>query len=284
MCRCDGLGATRAWCKLMPLLVRALSAGMAFAVGAWSPLAAAQSPDDLAPPVIEPASASEAPTTAEPAPPDVPPPPPVPNSPDDAESGETLATPEVLSTPKVEVERPPTLAPNEPPAQSRPIRAQRRLVLTGEIGWNSLAGFGPNLTFHAHPHVSFDLGAGVGLVGRKVGLRARYNLLKSAVTPFIGVGGIFASGYDAGESPATTDSGVTISGIRPAAFVQGVVGVDWVSEHGFTIIGSAGYAWRVTRDNVKLVSGPPSREDQQALDFVFGSAPVFSIALGHAFR
>jgi hypothetical protein len=46
-----------------------------------------------------------------------------------------------------------------------PIRARRRLALLGEVGWNGIAGFGPNLVFHVDPHFSFDLGAGLSLLG-----------------------------------------------------------------------------------------------------------------------
>src|SRR6186713_1386462 len=119
------------------------------------------------------------------------------------------AAPESLETPDLE---PPPSAPPTPPAPPPasappssakislkvpsepdtrpllPIRAQRRLALTGEIGWNGLAGFGPVLTYYPGPHFGLDLGLGFSLLGGKIGLRGRYNFLTSAWTPFLGLG------------------------------------------------------------------------------------------------
>ncbi len=76
-----------------------------------------------------------------------------------------------------------------------PVRAQRRLALLGEVGWNGIAGFGPNLTFRLHPNVSLDLGAGISLVGWKVGFARSLPAAQGAVTPFIGVGIMPAGGF-----------------------------------------------------------------------------------------
>jgi len=170
-----------------------------------------------------------------------------------------------------------------------PIRAQRRLVLLGEVGWNGIAGFGPNLTFRAHPNVSVDLGAGLSLVGWKVGLRARYLLLKGPVTPFIGAGLMAASGFGSepieltnkDEEPNRVPLNVKI---KPSQWFQGVAGVDWVAGNGFTLIGSAGWASVLSGDPVEVVTGTPTHEEEHALTALFRSSIVATIALGYSFR
>jgi len=181
----------------------------------------------------------------------------------------------------------PSQKPARPPVG--PIRAQRRLALLGEIGWNGIAGFGPNLTFRAHPNLSIDLGAGPSLAGWKVGLRTRYLLLKGPVTPFIGVGLMAGSGFgsepieisDKNEEPNRVPLNVTI---QPSTWLQSVAGVDWVASSGFTLIGSAGWASVLSDDPVKIVTGTPTPEEEQALNVAFRSSVVITIALGYSFR
>jgi len=170
-----------------------------------------------------------------------------------------------------------------------PIRAQRRLALLGEVGWNGIAGFGPNLTFRAHPNVSIDLGAGLSLVGWKVGVRARYLLLKGPVTPFIGLGVMAASGFgsepleisDKNEDPNRIPLNVKI---LPSTWLQSVAGVDWVASNGFTLIGTVGWASVLSDDPVEVVTGTPTPDEEQALNAIFRSSVVITIGLGYSFR
>ncbi len=183
------------------------------------------------------------------------------------------------------------LDPSQKPARLPlgPIRAQRRLALLGEVGWNGIAGFGPNLTFRLHPNVSVDLGAGLSLVGWKVGLRGRYLLLKGPLTPFIGVGVMTAGGFGSEPIEITNKDDdpnrvpLNIK-IKPSLWLQGVAGVDWVASNGFTLIGSAGWDSVLSDDPVEIVTGTPTHDEQQALDFVFRSSIVATIALGYSFR
>ena len=170
-----------------------------------------------------------------------------------------------------------------------PVRAQRRLALLGEVGWNGIAGFGPNLTFRAHPNVSVDLGAGLSLVGWKVGLRGRYLMLNGPVTPFIGVGVMSAGGFgsepielsDKNDDPNRIPLNIKI---KPSIWLQGVAGVDWVASNGFTLIGTAGWASVLSGDPVEIVTGTPTPDEEQALNVVFRSSIVATIALGYSFR
>lgn len=232
--------------------------------------------------------------------------------------GQSPAAPEALPAAPVEEPEPPpadpapldqgpdTLPPLEeepsPPPRSVPppgvnvvssggarrqaIRAERRLALLGELGWNSLAGFGVNVSFHAHPHLTFDLGVGLAAVGGKVGLRARYNLLDKAVTPFLGAGILAGSGFDApARDLAADDENRELNiQLRPSTFLQAVVGIDWTSRSGFTLVSSLGYAWLLTSDPVEVITGVPTEEEEKAFDIIFRSSAVVSIAIGYSFR
>lgn len=191
------------------------------------------------------------------------------------------------------LEEPPILTPPPPPVRAPtsaerrplPVRAERRLALLGELGWNSLAGVGPSVTFHAHPHLSFDLGAGLGAIGGKIGLRTRVNVLKNEVTPFFGVGFIAGSGWDAPANIASEPENRELNvKVLPSAFAQTVAGVDWTSRDGFTLVGSLGYAFLLGRDNVEIITGEPTAEERKGLDAAFRSSLVISIAIGYSFR
>ena len=189
--------------------------------------------------------------------------------------------------PPVTVLKSPEQKPRRP--ELGPIRARRRFALLGEVGWNGIAGFGPNLVYHLHPHFSVDLGAGLSLLGWKVGMRGRYNFVTGPVTPFIGVGVMGAGGF--GDSPIPINdhdddpSRVTVNiKIRPSGWLQTVAGVDWIAPSGFNLVGAAGYAFLLTRDPVEVVSGTPNTEEKRAFDVFFRSNIVITVALGYSFR
>jgi len=171
-----------------------------------------------------------------------------------------------------------------------PIRARRKLALLGELGWNGLAGFGPILTYHAHPHVSFDFGAGFSLLGGKLGVRGRYNFLKDSFTPFLGVGYNYGSGFgqfttdpasdpngDPNREPVTIDHG-------PSYLIQTTVGFDFIHRRGFTMLGTLGYAWLLNKDNYKVLAGKLTAEEEQGFNIAFKGGLVLGVAMGYAFE
>jgi hypothetical protein len=226
------------------------------------------------------------------------------------------APPETLETPYEEPPAPVAPAPSETPPppvapapkeppdaltaavpaefpDTRPplaIRAERRLVLTGELGWNGLAGFGPVLTYHAHPHFSLDLGGGISLLGLKAGLRGRYNFLSSNLTPFVGVGVNATKGQgefttdpenDPNADPAREPATIRVDA---SYLVQGVVGIDYTHRRGFTLIGCAGWAHLLNDNNYKVLAGTLTEEEEVAFDIFFKGGLVLSVGLGYAFK
>ncbi|MBN1610552.1 MAG: hypothetical protein JW940_28235 [Polyangiaceae bacterium] len=149
----------------------------------------------------------------------------------------------------------PVAAPKPPPA---PVRQIRKYAIAGEIGWNSLAGLGVNGTYNVIPQLSLDAGAGLCMVGYKLGVRLRGNVLESEWTPVIGVGYLFGSGT-AGETTRTEIEDEEIEfRLFHSHYVQGVVGMNYTGTEGFAFMVTAGYAW-LLRENFQLVSGPEDK-------------------------
>jgi len=226
----------------------------------------------------------------------------------------TATPPETLETPYEEPppappptvqEQPPAPPPKAPPAAPArvtltppvlpdtrprlPIRSARRLALTGEVGWNGLAGFGPVLTYYAHPHVALDLGGGLSLLGWKAGIRGRYLLLKSPLTPFVGAGFNLTSGLgqfttDPNDPSAETTHEPATINAKASYLVQGVVGVDYVHRRGFTLVGSVGYAYLLNENNYEILAGELTDDEQKGFDIAFKGGLVITVAIGYAFQ
>lgn len=275
------------WHWFMPRDWR-LTAGLASAVGLVVFPAAAQSPPPAPPaPTLAAPAAPEPPETLEMPYEDAPPAPPSP--PTSAPAQPPAAPPQApIAAAPGQIELKPTELPDTRPPL--PIRAQRRLVLTGEAGWNGLAGFGPVLTYYATPHIGLDLGLGFSLMGWKAGLRGRYNLLKSPLTPFVGVGfnatnGLGKQTADPSEDPDgdPTRDPVTVN-LKDSYLIQGVVGIDYIHRRGFTFIGCVGWAHLLNENNYEVLAGELTAEEEKGFDIAFKGGLVISVAFGYAFR
>lgn len=286
--------------RLVPRAVRALTgATLGSALIATAVVAHAQ---PVPPPPPPPPAASPPPPAAT-APPAAPPAPFAPPAAPDATSAgaapETLETPysDTPATPPLPATPPPAdtgiirLKPEPPiPPDTRPIRAQRRVALLGEIGWNGLAGFGAIVTYHAVPHLSVDMGGGFSLLGWKAGVRPRYNFSTENFTPFVGVGFNATSGLgqftsdpknesnpEPGAQPFTLDVG-------PSYLLQYVVGFELVRRQGFTMQGAFGYAQLLNKGNTRLIDGSMTPDERTAMNVIFKSGPVVSMAFGTSFK
>jgi hypothetical protein len=181
---------------------------------------------------------------------------------------------------------PPPTAPQPDKRPLGPIRSRRKLALTGELGWNGLAGFGPVLTYYPDPHVGLDLGGGISLLGWKGGVRGRYLFSTAPFTPFVGVG------FDAttGLGEVTTDPSdpkhpdpVTLN-FKPSYLIQYVAGFDFIHKHGFNMVGCLGYAQLLNKHNYEVLAGSLTSDETQGFKVVFRSGPVISFAAGYAWE
>lgn len=220
------------------------------------------------------------------------------------------APPDALETPYSEAPSPPLAAPARPPftppshkieltppgapgADKRPllpIRARRKLALSGEVAWNGLAGFGPILTYHVDPHFSGDFGMGFSLLGWKVGARGRYNFLTSPFTPFVSLGFNYAAGL--GQFTADPSSGPNADPTRepvtidqgPSYVIQSTLGFDFIHRRGFTMLGTLGWAWLLNHDNYRVLAGTLKPDEKQGFNIAFRGGLVLGMAFGYAFE
>ena len=167
------------------------------------------------------------------------------------------------------------------------IREQRRINLALETGWNSLTGIGLGGGYQLTSHVALDGGIGQSVSGTRFGLRGRYNLLTSGWTPFVAAGAF----YSAGRSRSETIENVDDDGRRTSfdvrlegsAFAQGVAGMSYVGDGGFTFMAALGYAKLLGDDPVRVTKGTTGPADRRLLRTLYGSGPVISLAMGYAF-
>jgi hypothetical protein len=179
---------------------------------------------------------------------------------------------------------PPATEPPPPPKQpddNRPIRAQRRFAIGGELGWNGLAGLGANFSFHPIPQLALDTGLGLSLAGLKVGLRGRYNILESEWTPVLGAGLTYAlgSGGQAIETQSGNDK-VKLE-VLGSPYLQLVGGVNYTGSEGFVFMATAGYAVLLNENNTRYESGSTKAFDD--VTALVDGGVVVSVAFGYAF-
>lgn len=168
-------------------------------------------------------------------------------------------------------------------AGAAPVRAQRRIAVLGEAAWNGLGGVGPGAAFHLTPRLTLDVAAGISAVGQKTGMRARVNFLESKLTPFVGAGVMLAAGTGGNDVEVTSESNTVVIELKPSAFAQFVVGIDFTGESGFTMLAMLGWAKLLSGDNVRIRSGVPTPAQEDAMDIAYRSGPVVGVAFGYTF-
>jgi hypothetical protein len=163
------------------------------------------------------------------------------------------------------------------------VRARRPLFIGADLAINGLTGFGMQLGYQLSPHWAVDAAVGASSQLLRVGVRGRYNLLTSPVTPFVGLAALYGSGTPFDVQSEFADKKVSYR-VAPSAFVQGVGGVHWVHRRGFTLAGSAGWMQLVSgRSNIRVHEGTPSQATRRRLDRAAGSGVVVELAVGYSF-
>jgi hypothetical protein len=134
-----------------------------------------------------------------------------------------------------------SVAVADPP--DAPIRARRRLGISAGVGLRkgAIEAMPYNITYHARPHISFagDFAVTEALIA--VGLRSRWNVLTSGLTPFLEGGCELHFGLKLGEVP---DEDGQPSAYRSASglALQVLVGAEWVLPFGLTLRVAGGYS------------------------------------------
>ena len=179
--------------------------------------------------------------------------------------------------------------PQLPDAEVRPVsrgadpRSERPWVISGEVGWNGLAGIGAVVARRFDPHFTVEAGVGLSAEDAKVGLRARWNFLVSEWTPFLGAGFMYGAGFGgAGQVDDSNPSRIYTFTIGPSPYAQLVTGMEFQSRSGFNFMFALGYA-RLLRHNLTILAGSPTADDLAGVRIATGSGPVVSTSMGYAF-
>src|SRR5262249_20238140 len=89
--------------------------------------------------------------------------------------------------------------------------------------------------------VSVAVGFVFGFSGFAVGMRARWNLLRTALTPLLGAGLALRAGHPLSVEN-TPDGTVVLARSEPALLLQAVAGLEWIASFGLTFLLEVGYA------------------------------------------
>jgi hypothetical protein len=178
-------------------------------------------------------------------------------------------------------------AADVPAAEVRPQavgsdpRSQRPWVISGEAGWNGLAGLGVVVARHLDPRFTIEAGVGLSAEGPKLGLRGRYDFFAGEWAPFLGAGFSYATGVQGAQAESSGGRAFTYT-IGPSPFLQLCAGVEYQSRAGFNFLGALGYA-RLLQHNLTVLAGAPSEEDLSSLRLLTGGGLLASISFGYAF-
>jgi hypothetical protein len=177
--------------------------------------------------------------------------------------------------------------PGAPEAEFKPavrggdVRSQRPWALSGELGWNGLAGAGLVLRRALGSGFGIEGGVGLSAEGAKAGLRARYDFSRAEWTPFLGVGFLYCTGSEreVGDNGST---GPFRYRVGRSPYLQAVFGLEYQGEGGFVFAVATGYA-RLLSQNLNVTQGAPTSDDLAAARLATGSGLVLSLSWGRAF-
>ncbi|RYF09475.1 MAG: hypothetical protein EOO40_06815 [Deltaproteobacteria bacterium] len=177
----------------------------------------------------------------------------------------------------------PGITASETPVTARAAQARRPLFVGAELGLNGLTGFGAIVSYQFAEHFALDAALGFSSQMGRGGIRGRYTLRTGPVSPFVGVGVMYASGTPLDVRGCSAGKPITYR-IDGGAFVQAVGGVKWMHRSGFTLLGSLGWTELVsTRSNIRAKTGTMTAQTRKRLDAAAGSGPVAAISVGYSF-
>ena len=172
---------------------------------------------------------------------------------------------------------------------NRPVRTRLPWTIASELSWNGLSGLGLIVGWSPHPFVTLEAGGGGGTSGARLGLRARWNILTTHVTPFLAAGGVFNFGvegtrYYSSESENFSQNQLdTVVTAAQGVGLHTLFGVVFTTDGGFHLQGGGGYLWCPPDPALASPAAGVRTYFVNAYAFATGSGPIVSIALGQAF-
>jgi hypothetical protein len=169
------------------------------------------------------------------------------------------------------------------PASDLSARLEKRWVLSVQLGFNTLAGLGLAGSYMATEHLAFDAALGIGLSGRKIGARGRWNFTTGNWAPFAAAGLIHATGLpqavefkqDAEQFHYTVGSATWL---QLAAGLDAQAPGDW-----FVVRLEGGWVVPLQDEGIAVVDGNPSSSSLDAIRVLTRGKLVLGLSLGAAF-
>jgi len=165
------------------------------------------------------------------------------------------------------------------------IREVRSNAITGNIGWNSLAGVGVIYHNYLAKQMGLEVGIGLATTGFKFGGRFSYLFSEKNFSPFVSGGFMYGLGFgDIEIDFENENTGNSFSyTISSSPFAQIGGGIEYMSDKGFLISGILGYAILLKDSNYEITKGAPTKDEISAMDIAIGSGVVIELTIGYAF-
>jgi len=129
-----------------------------------------------------------------------------------------------------------------------------------------------------------DAGLGITLTSTfRLGVRARYNILKGEWTPFIGGGATYSPGTDGKTVEAASQGEKADIVVYDSTCLQAVGGLNYTGPEGFVFMATMGYSFLLNNPNTRRVSGPETAEAYDNIKRWYRGGVIVSAAGGYAF-
>ena len=166
-----------------------------------------------------------------------------------------------------------------------PVRVTRTVGVTGNIGLKSLTGLGVSFQYYVLTKFAIDGGVGISNYGYNLSGRGRYIFLKSNFSPFVAAGFIYGTGsfnQIIALSDITTSEEIWLN-LYPSRFLQLTGGAEYLAKGGFFLMFNVGISILLNNPSYEVVSGNPSPEMNDYLNFVYGTGFSTEVSIGYIF-
>lgn len=128
-----------------------------------------------------------------------------------------------------------------------------------------------------------DAGLGIAVTQLRLGLRARYNILRGEWTPFIGGGATYAPGTNGKSIEAQSNGEKADIEVFDAICAQAVAGLNYTGPEGFVFMATTGYSFLLNGPTTRRISGPETAEAYDNIKRWYRGGFIVSVAGGYAF-
>ena len=186
-------------------------------------------------------------------------------------------------------------APVPAPAQVRLPRSYPHSSLALVLGWGAPYGWGLEFSEMATPNLDINIGAGLSVTGTKLGIGSRYYFApERRVSTWLGGNLVYSGGIE--NIPIKSNSSSANNGYNNNPGQSGVIsyksatllhlrgGMRWQPVHRFAMFGGLGYGIRLNGGNVEYVSGSFDQPTRDAIEFLSPGGVELSVGMALGFN